>query len=710
MVLKVYRANNAAIQNVKSVVYKAAVNADVDLRPGCVSSAFITVEVFGAQSTAPAVGEALTCYRLDDVGNETLLGIFYAEPAVSSRTTYTITAYDAIHKFDVDYSARLAEIQADFPMTLGDLVDDVCDVVGVSTVTSDMPLYDLDINAFYASNLTCRDIMAYAAELNGQYVVADVNGDAVFAWYYEEESYRVNPSAGTDDDVALIAYKQSGLEYAKYTVQPPPAVAVQPSGVDGAAYIYPSSVAQAYATDPNGDGNVILYNIVAADDGNGNITLSGGGLSGTASGGDVELTASGGGSADGAMIVSGNILLTGASDATYLAVAEQIYNAMQEIPTYRPARANLFPLESTSLELGTVIPVTDSQGVSFYMPIMSMTISNAAMVIEATGNETRTDKNPVEKELANLAADIVQINKLKVDWASINEAIINTVEANEIKSSDYVPANDGIFAESGMAIDFSDKEIKAVDFAVDSDGKLYTSAANIAGVEFNTLRLYTNLIWNVSSTSDGYSWYGTIPYRNLVEITVNGLTPATISVKFDYYNGSTLVSTYSSIAWPVSPFRIPLYKGESDGVKIGIKLPLGETATIATRNVSSERPQMDVPSGSVVTFDSKPSFSAGAIVDGVTLDSTTLLTANRFSVASNGSATVNLENSTRGVIVFSGIGTGGRGLYFWSCSSTGAVVLTDGVAASALTLTASTNSISVASTSGNIAYGVVINF
>ena len=708
MVLKVYRANNTAIRNVKSVVYKAAVNADVDLRPGCVSSAFITVEVFGAQSSAPAVGEALTCYRLDDVGNETLLGIFYAEPAVSSRTTYTITAYDAIHKLDVDYSVRLAEIQENFPMTLADLVDDVCDVAGVSTVTSDMPLYDLDINAFYASNLTCRDIMAYAAELNGQYVVADVNGDAVFAWYYEEESYRINPSAGTDDDVALIAYKQSGLEYAKYTVQPPPAVAVQPSGVDGAAYIYPSSVAQAYATDPNGDGNVILYNIVAADDGNGNITLSGGGLSGTASGGDVELTASGGGSADGAMIVSGNILLTGASGATYLAVAEQIYNAMQEIPTYRPARANLFPLESTSLELGTVIPVTDSQGVSFYMPIMSMTISNAAMVIEATGNETRTDKNPVEKELANLAADIVQINKLKVDWASINEAIINTVEANELKSSDFIPANNGIFAESGMAIDLAEKNIKAVDFAVDADGKLYASAADLAGIEFGSNKFYDNLLWNPIVTQDGYTKFGTIPYRNLVSISVSGLTGDTVDAKFDYYNGSTLVGTAVKQRIPVDSFHIPLYTGEADGVDIWLKN--GQSATIATISISAQFPRMTVPSGASVTFNSKPSLVAGATVDGVTLDSTTLLTANRFSVASNGSATVNLENSTRGVIVFSGIGTGGRGLYFWSCSSTGAVVLTDGVAASALTLTASTNSISVASTSGNIAYGVVINF
>ena len=706
MVLKVYRENNTAIPAVKSVTYKAAVNAGEDLRPGSVSSAYIVVEVFGSQSTAPAVGEALTCYRLDDGGGETLLGTFFAEPAVQSRTTYSITAYDAIHKLDVDYSGRLAEIQDSFPMSLGDLVSDVFSVAGVDVVVEDMPLYDIDINAFYANNLTCRDIVAYAAELNGQFVIADVSGGASFSWYYETTAYRINPSSGTDDDVALIAYKQGGLEYAKYTIQPPPAVAVKPSGVEGAAYIYPATVEQAYAEDPLGDGNVVLYNLVASDDGNGNITLTGG-ITATASGGDVEIDATGGGSVDGALIVSGNILLTGASEETYLAVAERIYTAMQEVPAYRPSKANLFPLESP-LERGSVVPVTDSQGVSFYMPIMSVSISDSVMVVEATGNETRIEKNPVEKELANLAADIVPINKLKVDWAEINEAIINTVEANELKSGDFIPANDNIYAESGMAIDLAEKNIKAVDFAVDADGKLYASAADLAGIQFGSLYIYTNLTWNPVATQDGYTKFGTMPYRNLVSIGVNGLSGDTVDAKFDYYNGSMLVGSWIRQNIPVDSFRIPLYTGEADGVDIWLKN--GQSATIGTRSISAQTPTMTVPSGAQVVFNSKASFPNGITVDGLTLDSDTLITAKRFQVESNSSKSIVLSDSTRGVIVFSGIGTGARGLYFFSCNSSGSVVVTDGIAASALTLTASTNEITVASTSGSIAYGMVINF
>ena len=702
MVLKVYRENNTEIPYVKSVTYKAAVNADVDLRPGCVSSAFIIVDVFGSQSTAPAVGEALTCYRLDEVGNEYLLGTFYAEPAVQSRTTYSITAYDAIHKLDVDYSGRLAEIQENFPMTLGDLVSDVCSVADLDVVVEDMPLYGININAFYANNLTCRDILAYAAELNGQYVLADAFGDVVFSWYYEESLYRINPSSGTDGDVSLIAYKQGGLEYAKYTIQPPPAVAVKPSGVDGAAYIYPATVEQAYAEDPLGDGNVVLYNLVASDDGNGNITLSGG-ISATATGGDVEVEATGGGSVDGALVISGNILLTGASGETYLAVAETIYEAMQEVPAYRPAKANLFPLE-TPLEIGSVIPVTDSQGVSFYMPIMSMTISNAVTVVEATGNETRVEKNPVEKELANLAADIVQINKLKVDWAEINEAIINTVEANELKSSDFVPANDNIFAESGMAIDLAEKTVKAVDFAVDGDGKLYASAADIAGVQFDAAKVYSNLVWNSAGSQDGYYKYGAIPYRNLVEISISGVTDETIDAKFDYYNGSELVHQAEVEQTTVSPFRIPLYTGDADGVIVFLKVLGGQTATIYTRNVVSSTPVMNVPADASVTF------GGGIYVDGKLLDASTIVSAKKFTATANNTTNVSVDTNTCGVIMFSGLGAGARGLYFFACDANGTVYLTTAFAASALTLTAGTNAFTIASTNAYDANGVMINF
>lgn len=709
MINKVYRANSTQILPIKSVNYKAAVNADVDLRPGCVSSAFIVMEVFGKQFTAPSVGEALDYYYVDSGGNDVFVGTFYAEPAVNSKLTYRVTAYDAIHKLDADYSARLADIQENFPMSLADLVTDVCSIAGVSLSDDQFPNYNLTINAFYADGLSCRDVVSFAAEMAGCFVRADSSGDVLFDWYTTNSTARINPSSGTDNGVDLIAYKQNGLEYEQYSVTPPPCVAVRPSGSEGVAYIYPNNVASVYATDANDDGNVVLYNLVAVDDGYGNITLSGN-LTATESNGDVVITATGGGSMDNALIINGNILLTGADDATYIAVATRIYNAMQAIGNYRPARAELFPTENPFVP-GEIIGVEDSQGVTFNMPVMSLSLSNAAAVVEATGNKTREESNDTGRTLAQLANDVVQLNKLKVDWAEINEAIINTVEANELKSSDFVPANDGIFAASGMAIDLADKNIKATAFAVDNTGKLYADSADISGIDFYRSKITTNLIWSAGTTQDGYTKYGPISYRNLVGISVGGLTVDAIDAKFDYYDNGTLQETYSVTGTPISPFRIPLYTGDADSVDVWLKLPAGETATIYTINVVSAFPVMTIPQNSVVTFNSKPEFNAGVEIDGVDLDSTSILpVSKRIGILANDSQTLTISSGTRGIMMISGYNTDIMGVWMWACSSTGGVMVSSVKSASSISLTTGTNSLTIANSSAQVAFGIMINF
>lgn len=708
MVLKVYRENGTAIQNIKSATYKASVNSGTDLRPGCVASAYITIEVFGSQNTAPTVGEALTCYQVDQFGVETNLGIFYAEPAIESKTTYTITAYDTVNKLNADYSSHLASIQSSFPMTLADIVTDACNVAGVTCIPEDMPLYELEINSFYADGLTCRDILSYAAEINGQFVFADVAGIVTFSWYDDIRSgIKIYPTSGIEDDTTLIAYKQNGLEYGKYEIAPPSCVAVKPSDVEGAAYIYPDTSEEAYAEDTNGDGNIVLYNLSAVDSGNGNIIINSG-VTAIEVFGNVNLEATGGGSTDDALVISGNLLLTGASPETYNAVAETVYAAMQAIPDYRPSRAKLFPKESPFI-VGEIVEVTDSQGVSFYLPIMSLTISDEATEVEATGNETRSDKSPVEKSLANLAANIVQINRLKVGWAEIDEAIINTVEANELKSSDFRQSNDGIFAQEGMAIDLGEKTIKAEDFAVDAKGKMYSSAADISGFEFSQSEIYTNTILQGGAAESDYTMYGKIAYRTLKAVEIVGYTGNTIDARFEYYDGDTLVSFATENFIPVNRFYVPLYTGQASHVKIGLKLGQQTGVTIRARNVTLVTPQLNAPSNAVVDFDGR--VSVGSLQIGSTaVTESDLITNTKFNLPANGQETVAIESGTRGVIMFSGYGTGARGLYFFACNSEGTVSLTNAFPATALTLSESSNAISVVSTSSYIAYGLIIYF
>lgn len=436
MTSKILRSNNTPIANIKTVSYTEKISATVDLRPGCVSSAYIEVVVLDKASTAPSKGEALKYYQIVN-GVETYIGTFYAEASVDSRSSYSFTAFDAVDKLNTDFSARLLAIQEDFPMELEDLVSEACTVAGVQLYTTNFPKHDLMIQSFYVDNITCRDILSYAAEIACRFVRCDSNEKLIFDWYATKQNYRIYPTTVNDAETK-VAYRRSGLSYQGYSVSPVGSVAIRPLNTEDAAYIYPTVIPAVTATDPLSDGNVTLYNLTAADDGYGNITLSGN-FTTTDTNGAVEITATGGGTSN-TLVIANNILLTNASAATMNAVAEWIYSQMSTIPAYRPCRAELFPAENP-FHAGDIVAVTDAQNVSFVMPIMAMTVQPSASIVEAFGNKTYDQDfgTDIEKQIANLSNSIVQIDRLKVGYAEIDEAIVDSLTANGI-NADWIDA------------------------------------------------------------------------------------------------------------------------------------------------------------------------------------------------------------------------------------------------------------------------------
>ncbi len=386
MTSKILRADQTPLAGIRSVTYREQVNGDVDLRPGCVASAYIEVEAAGGQSDAPTAGEALTYYQVDGNGNETLIGVFYAEPSVPTRNTFRFTAYDAVSKLDADYSARLAAIQNNFPMSIYALVSDACSVAGVTLGSSSWPLSTQTVQAFYADGLTCRNILQYAAELACRFVRCDTAGRVVFGWYTAAANLRIYPSGGTSGSETRIPYKQGGLDYENYDTAALDRAAVHPTGTDDAAYIYPANVSS---------GNTLH--------------------------------------------IRNNLLLTGAEAAFYNAAAQNIYTELSALGPYRPMTAKLFP-GANPFRAGQIVPVTDVQGVSFTAAVMSMTVAPDAATLVSTGNRTLSEAaGDVGKAIAQLASDIVRINKLKVDWAEIGAAVIDTLEAEGI-SADWINA------------------------------------------------------------------------------------------------------------------------------------------------------------------------------------------------------------------------------------------------------------------------------
>lgn len=329
MLTKIVRADGSTLENIKSCVFTEEINADTDLRVGCVASASISVDAFGGQEDAPSAGEALTYYQVDEDGNETKIGIFYAEPSIETKDSYSFLAYDAVKKLDADFSEYLSSIQDSFPMTVFDIVNHAADVGGV-TLVSDLsfPLLDLQINAFSYANITCRNIFSWAAEIAGRFVRCNTDGEIIFDWYVSAEK-----SIAPSDDNGAIYYKQDGLKYENYTTSELDRVAVYQTNIDSLAYIYPSDVENGNTYD-----------------------------------------------------VSGNMLLMDASDATYTTVAQNIYNVLSSLGTYRPCSVQLFPFNNP-FRAGDKIKVTDSQGVTFTMLVMSMVVDANGVTLSCTGNQ-----------------------------------------------------------------------------------------------------------------------------------------------------------------------------------------------------------------------------------------------------------------------------------------------------------------------------------
>ena len=364
------------LANVKSVTFKEAVNSGVDLRPGCVGSASIEVEVYGAQTNAVSVGDALTYYQIDKGGNQTLIGVFYAEPTIATKNSWKFVAYDAAQKLSADFSSWLMSHQASFPMTIYALVSAACTEAGVTLGSASWTLSTENVNAFYADGITCRQVLSYAAELGCKFVRCHSDGKVYFDWYAAVANKRIYPSAGTSGSEKRYAYKQDGLSYANYTTAGIDGVAVHPSGEDDVAYIYP--------TTPSGDN---LLNI------------------------------------------TNNLLLTGADAALYNAAAQAVYTALNALGAYRPATARLFPMENP-FRAGDVVAVTDVQGVSFTTVIMEQTITDSDATLTSTGNEYYADgeSNP-QKALVQLASDVVRIKKLNVDQAWVDQLFANDINA-----------------------------------------------------------------------------------------------------------------------------------------------------------------------------------------------------------------------------------------------------------------------------------------
>lgn len=425
---KLVRSDGSIIDSsvIISCEYTEEVNCSTNLSFGDVTSSEVSVEIRSTEAIQQ--GEVLTYYMIED-GVETLIGKFIAEkPTVASRSSIKFSAYDNLSKTEKQFSDWLRDNQSLFPMTPRGLVTRVCAYCGVGYAGDDFPNQDILINAFYADNITCRQILSWVGALAGRFVRTNASGEIEFATYIENLATGISYRTGYANPVNIIV-----------------------TDTDGNVVITSDDMV---VTD-DGYGNVVAtIDSIEVIDLNGNVTLARGvaipffegSLSYETyqtdkikrvqikhSDNDVGVVYPA--NADGnCYVVSQNMLLGTCSTEDVTKVARNLYDQLSTM-TYTPFSVRL--PRTTKIRAGNIIALRDINGNSFISPVMKMTLAPGGVTISCTGDKTYDSSAAVASErFTNLTGKVLEMSKTVDGLVIRNEDLTGKVSGLELTTDE----------------------------------------------------------------------------------------------------------------------------------------------------------------------------------------------------------------------------------------------------------------------------------
>lgn len=462
------------INRVKSIHLKKQSNDEGDLRFGAVISSYFEAEIYKSSSTIPiSVGDKIMVFqrhdyneefepidtpRSEDIGEFVVSDVFDV-----SRSVYRFIAYDCLNDLDVDFSARLKELNdnGSFPMLMKDLLDEVASFSGVPyffdpTWETNPPFaFRLTIGSFYSDNITCRDIISWFSELLGTYVYARYDSKQIMWGYYgnsrrthfyADYHYIVTPTdQGTyydpDRQIDLIPvfYKEDGLSVANYVTEQVDCVRLLAS--DGTVLgQYPSNI-----TSPTN-----------------------------------------------CYYVSGNPLLDASRNYSdpnlYLFIATTLKNntalGNTDFINYKPGEVKFFTFRFPYV-VGNSMLVEPTSGVRYRIPVMSIDITDSEIVVNAFGNKKYTTIPGAYNSTEQVATAMdIRLNNLEENGGSgitVDDSL-STISENPVQNKVITDALNGKVSKSGdtmtgdLAIEESGSSAKITFGRSDVDAKVVPSS------------------------------------------------------------------------------------------------------------------------------------------------------------------------------------------------------------------------------------------
>lgn len=471
----------------KALTLHTAVNAGQEFTIGSAFSDYIEAEIWAdpGGSLQITAGDALTYYRQDDAGSRTKVGVFYAEkPTRTKRNSYKVTAYDTMSKLDANFSGWLHANQAQFPKTIWQLVQLACQRAGVALASSSLPINgSYSVQAFYADDLTCRQIISWAAEAAGCYAHMNADGKLQFLTYTDKRSTaKITPDGASNS----TAYYADSLSYEDYTVKAIEKVQIRQSDSD-VGVINPGST-----------------------------------------------------TATNTYAVQGNLLLTTGTEANLKSVVQNLYNVLKNV-TYTPCKVSV--PSSSGLACGQIVHVKDARGREFDTYLMSATISSGKASFESVGSASRESSSAVNSQsYKNLTGKMLEI-KTSVDGLEVKASDLTgkytdlkaTVDglSSEVKKDTKITGGGNLILGSES---FKNAELKGNEVSGSSVTYNDTGSATVTNANSNRYFVFNTVGARITK---GVTLCLSVMYK-----PISGTDGLCLSLTYDADNGT---SYYTSI-------------------------------------------------------------------------------------------------------------------------------------------------------------------
>lgn len=487
----VLTSGNAITDAIRSVTLTEQVNDETDLCPGAACAACAEIELWvPLNGLAIEQGTEIKLYRMDGAsGTEEAVGIFLAEqPQKKSANVIKVTAYDRMTLLDKDLSPWLREHQGDFPMSLAAFIRAVCGQCGVSLADGTLdrlPNADYQIRAFYADDLTGRQLIQWATQEACCFSRMTPDGSLSFAWYTENAVTGIFPDA-TEHWVALDLSGQilTCSDGSIWTY-----------GQDTATYYSGGLTYEDYETAP-----LDKVQIRQSDD-------------------DVGVIWPPDAAGTNALVLQGNLLLTTDSTAALQPVAQTVYERLQRV-TYTPLEVSL-PCTMDMPAPGQIITVTDAYGRPLQMYVMQRTITGQKVTLKATGNPRRDGTTAVNSQtLRNLQGKMLEIqtsvdglnvkaSNLQNDYTKLTQTVdgleLTVVKDGEVRTkfaadATSVTINSGTISFTGNTLVVDSNNLK-----LDKSGNVSITGSFYSESADNKVSIYNGAMMIDRKVSDG-SW------------------------------------------------------------------------------------------------------------------------------------------------------------------------------------------------------------